>query len=100
MSFKHVKSPLPFPFNFVVRDVVTDVNILQGAIFHEDAMEDAAQMEAIESVQGESQRGNGEGQQNPLESKPKHLKDQPKPAAHRVRQLVVIFAVHLNTVFL
>ncbi|KAG8642010.1 uncharacterized protein LOC110627971 isoform X2 [Manihot esculenta] len=65
------------------KDVVTDVNILQGAIFHEDAMEDAAQMEAIESVQGESQRGNGEGQQNPLESKPKHLKDQPKPAAHR-----------------
>ncbi|XP_021676912.2 uncharacterized protein LOC110662290 isoform X2 [Hevea brasiliensis] len=65
------------------KDVVTDVNILQGAIFHEDSMEDAAQMEACESVQGETLKGNGESQWNPLESKPKHLKDQPKPAAHR-----------------
>ncbi|EEF29329.1 hypothetical protein RCOM_0318150 [Ricinus communis] len=65
------------------KDVVTDVNILQGAIFHEDGMEDAAQMEGIDSGQGESQKGNGEYQWTPLEAKPKQLKDQSKPAAHR-----------------
>ncbi|KDP45262.1 hypothetical protein JCGZ_15127 [Jatropha curcas] len=64
------------------KDVVTDVNILQGAIFHEDAMV-ATQMEALESSQCESQKANGEGQRHPLEPKPKQMKDQPKPAAHR-----------------
>ena len=74
---------------------MTDVNILQGAIFHEDGVEDASQMEAVESGQGERQKGNGEYQCNPLESKPKQLKDQPKPAAHRVRKTIY----HLHNPF-
>ncbi|XP_050205834.1 uncharacterized protein LOC126655636 [Mercurialis annua] len=64
------------------KDVMTDANILQGAIFHDDYMEDATQIETIESGQGESQNNAGY-QWNPLAPKPNKLKDQPKPAAHR-----------------
>ncbi|KAJ4825059.1 hypothetical protein Tsubulata_034668 [Turnera subulata] len=65
------------------RDLMTDANILQGAIFHEDARDDSARMESNESEQSEKQKGNGENQLNPVVSTPKQLKDQPKPAAHR-----------------
>lgn len=77
---------------------MTDANILQGAIFHEDAREKSAQMEAIESGQCDSQKGLGENQLNPLESKRKKLEDRPKPAAHRVRQQSIIFIIHFNMV--
>ncbi|KAJ8899456.1 hypothetical protein K2173_018430 [Erythroxylum novogranatense] len=65
------------------KDVVTDVNILQGAIFNEDIVEDTAKGEAVESRPGENYKGNEENQRSLLESKPKQVKDQPKPAAHR-----------------
>ncbi|XP_022758773.1 uncharacterized protein LOC111305465 isoform X5 [Durio zibethinus] len=65
------------------KDVMADANILQGAIFHEDAMEDIDRIELNEANQGEIQKVNGENQFNSLESKPKQIKDRPKPAAHR-----------------
>ncbi|CAK7349423.1 unnamed protein product [Dovyalis caffra] len=65
------------------KDVMTDANILQGAIFHEDAREDTVRMEAVESGQRESQKENGENHVNASQSRLKELKDQLKPAAHR-----------------
>ncbi|KAJ0052619.1 hypothetical protein Pint_01462 [Pistacia integerrima] len=65
------------------KDVMTDANILQGAIFHEDAAEDIDRTEVVESKKVEGQKGNGETQWKPLESKPRQLNDKPKPAAHR-----------------
>lgn len=74
--------------NFILcksRDVMADANILQGAIFHEDIMEVAEELETVKSEQHESRKGNLENLWNPLESKSKQLKDKSKPAAHRVR---------------
>ncbi|XP_039005727.1 uncharacterized protein LOC120133147 isoform X1 [Hibiscus syriacus] len=65
------------------KDVMADANILQGAIFHEDVMEDVDRIELTEAKRGERQKGNEENQFNPLESKFKQIKDRPKPAAHR-----------------
>ncbi|XP_021907266.1 LOW QUALITY PROTEIN: uncharacterized protein LOC110821655 [Carica papaya] len=65
------------------KDVMADANILQGAIFHEDAMEDTECSEVVESDQVGQQKGNGENRWNPLESKTKKQKPKPKPAAHR-----------------
>lgn len=65
------------------KDVMTDVNILQGAIFHEDTGEDTVRMDVVESGQYESQKDSGENRLNASQSKPKQLKDQIKPAAHR-----------------
>ncbi|XWS76015.1 hypothetical protein CRYUN_Cryun01aG0141400 [Craigia yunnanensis] len=65
------------------KDVMADANILQGAIFHEDIMEDIDRTEITEANQGQRQKENGENQFNSLESKPKRIKDRPKPAAHR-----------------
>ncbi|KAM7265410.1 hypothetical protein ACFE04_003093 [Oxalis oulophora] len=63
------------------RDLVTDVNILQGAIFHDDAIEEIDQTEAIESKQSELQPGNVmNGLNNSL---PKQVNEKQKPAAHR-----------------
>lgn len=63
---------------------MADANILQGAIFHEDAMEDIDGTETCRSDQSEVRKGNV---WNPLESKSKQLNDKskPKPAAHRVK---------------
>lgn len=65
---------------------MTDANILQGAIFHdhEDTFEDIDRIEVIESKRSEGQKGNGEIRWDPLDSKPRQLRDKPKPAAHRV----------------
>ncbi|XP_023874497.1 uncharacterized protein LOC111987036 [Quercus suber] len=65
------------------KDVMADANILQGAIFHEDIMEVAEEIETVKSEQHESRKGNLENLWNPLESKSKQLKDKSKPAAHR-----------------
>lgn len=65
------------------KDVMTDANILQGAIFHEDTGEDTVRMDVVESGQCESQKDSGENCLNASQSKPKQLKDQIKPAAHR-----------------
>lgn len=64
---------------------MADANILQGAIFHEDAMEDAEEIEASKSEQCESRKGKSENLWNPLDTKSKQIKDKSKPAVHRVR---------------
>ncbi|KAK7812200.1 putative leucine-rich repeat receptor-like protein kinase [Quercus suber] len=72
--------------NFILcksRDVVADANMLRGAIFHEDIMEVAEEIETVKSEQHESRKGNLENLWNPLESKSKQLKDKSKPATHR-----------------
>ncbi|KAG2672644.1 hypothetical protein I3760_13G051900 [Carya illinoinensis] len=65
------------------KDVMADANILQGAIFHEDAMEDAEEIEASKSEQCESRKGKSENLWNPLDTKSKQIKDKSKPAVHR-----------------
>jgi len=75
----------------MTRDVMTDANILQGAIFHEDTGEDTVRMDVVESGQCESQKDSGENCLNASQSKPKQLKDQIKPAAHRVSLQSIIF---------
>lgn len=66
---------------------MTDANIFQGAIFHEDSVEEVDGTETNKSDQSESRKGNVENLWNALESKSKQLNDKskPKPAAHRVR---------------
>lgn len=64
------------------KDVIADANILQGAIFHEDAAEESDGHLATESDKGENQSGK-EYMWNPLESKSKQMKSKYKPAAHR-----------------
>lgn len=63
------------------KDVMADANILQGAIFHEDAVEDTEAIEAIKSDQVAARNKNAENIMKPLETKPKPLKL--KPAVHR-----------------
>nr|XP_009593452.2 uncharacterized protein LOC104090107 [Nicotiana tomentosiformis] len=65
------------------KDVMADVNIFQGALFHEDAAEDIHGLEPMESGQVDAQRSNIENHSKLLESKTKPTKLTPKPAAHR-----------------
>lgn len=63
---------------------MTDANILQGAIFHEDPVEDADGTETNKTNPPGGRKGNGENSFNPLESKTKQVNNKAKPAAHRV----------------
>ncbi|PKA66130.1 hypothetical protein AXF42_Ash018420 [Apostasia shenzhenica] len=63
------------------KDVITDVNILQGAIFHEDD-EDFEAMDVIESHIVDSQNNIDESLGNPTKATKKMSKIA-KPAAHR-----------------
>ncbi|KAL0561743.1 hypothetical protein IC582_002184 [Cucumis melo] len=65
------------------KDVMADVNILQGAIFHEDVVDGVDRSEILNSDEDENRKGKFENSWNPLESKPKQLKNKSKPAAHR-----------------
>ncbi|XP_061370914.1 uncharacterized protein LOC133313542 isoform X2 [Gastrolobium bilobum] len=64
------------------KDVIADANILQGAIFHEDASEESEGDAATESDKGENKNGK-EYMWNPLESRSKQRNSKYKPAAHR-----------------
>ncbi|KAF8081510.1 hypothetical protein N665_0881s0011 [Sinapis alba] len=64
------------------KDIMADANILQGHIFQDDVAEDEC-IAASEALHSESQKNNGEGLRNPLDSKAKQRRDKPKPAAHR-----------------
>ncbi|WJX91827.1 hypothetical protein P8452_73550 [Trifolium repens] len=64
------------------KDVIADANILQGAIFHEDAAEESDAHIETESDKGENQSGK-EYVWNPLESRSKQMKSKYKPAVHR-----------------
>ncbi|TQD77042.1 hypothetical protein C1H46_037434 [Malus baccata] len=59
------------------KDVMTDANIFQGAIFHEDVAEDTNGTETTNPP--ENRKGNGEHLWNPLESKA----NKAKPGAHQ-----------------
>ncbi|XP_004290146.1 PREDICTED: uncharacterized protein LOC101300300 [Fragaria vesca subsp. vesca] len=65
------------------KDMMTDANILQGAIFHEDPVEDADGTETNKTNPPGGRKGNGENSFNPLESKTKQVNNKAKPAAHR-----------------
>lgn len=82
---------------FAERDVIADANILQGAIFHDDAFEESDKHDATESDEDENQNGK-DYMWNPLQSRPKKLKSKYKPAAHRVNKSVIqynVFAIKL-----
>lgn len=64
---------------------MVDANILQGAIFHEDAIEYSDAIEITEQGQVDTQKKNVEDLPKIIGSKPKQVKASPKPAAHRVR---------------
>lgn len=61
---------------------MADANILQGAIFHEDAIEDPYGSGLTESAEVESQKENAGDLPKILEAK--QVKSSAKPAAHRV----------------
>lgn len=65
---------------------MVDANILQGAIFHEDA----EGTEVTDSIVDEGKKGNA------VETKLKQVKAQLKPAAHRVIPKLIIFTVNLS----
>ncbi|XP_014492124.1 uncharacterized protein LOC106754600 isoform X1 [Vigna radiata var. radiata] len=64
------------------KDVMADANILQGAIFHDDAVEESEKNESTESDNDESHNGK-DYTWNPLQSRSKKPKKKYKPAAHR-----------------
>lgn len=74
-------------FDFAERDIIADANILQGAIFHDDAVEefDTHALTETEPEKDENQNGNGY-RWNPLQSRSKQRKKKYKPAAHRVNK--------------
>lgn len=63
------------------KDVMVDANILQGAIFHEDDVEDLNGSRTSESVDVDSQNKNADDLVNSHEVR--QLKSSVKPAAHR-----------------
>lgn len=67
---------------------MADVNILQGAIFHEDVVDGVDRSEILSSDEEENRKGKFENSWNPLESKSKQQKNKSKPAAHRVTNVV------------
>lgn len=72
------------------RDVIADANIFQGAIFHEDALEEIEGNEVLkhDPAGGQNQKGQNVGK--PFQAKSDQLKNKPKPAAHRVRLLIYV----------
>jgi len=67
------------------RDVIADVNILQGAIFHDDNAEELDVVDAVESDQLDIQKKNEEALGKP------QVRKNSKPAAHRVSVLIYNF---------
>ncbi|RDX79434.1 hypothetical protein CR513_40140 [Mucuna pruriens] len=67
------------------KDVIADANILQGAIFHDDAVEEFGTHALTEPDRDENQNGK-DYMWNPLQSRSKQQKSKYKPAAHRNAQ--------------
>lgn len=65
------------------RDVIADVNIFQGAIFHDDNAEDFDVVDAVESDQLDTQKRNEE-------TVGKSRRKNQKPAAHRVSIIILL----------
>ncbi|VFR00503.1 unnamed protein product [Cuscuta campestris] len=62
------------------KDVMADVNIFQGAIFHEDPTEN---FNGNESTQVETEKNNVENFSKSMDLMPKPTKSMPKPAVHK-----------------
>lgn len=98
-NFRNIFKNITFINLFLERDVIADANILQGAIFHEDAVEDPEGHSATELDQGGTQNGKVETPW-PLESRSKQLRSKSLPAAHRVNMtLFYCECFHLFTDF-
>ena len=78
---------------------MADANILQGAIFHEDAVEDNV-VTTTESAQFDNQKINVENLPKSLEAKPRQENPTPKPAVHRVREQFGIFSYHISIILI
>ncbi|KAK1319305.1 hypothetical protein QJS10_CPB04g01414 [Acorus calamus] len=65
------------------KDIVTDANILQGAIFHEDSVEDDVSNEISESDQDYARSKSEESFGKLPRSKTRDVKKNSKPAVHR-----------------
>ena len=65
---------------FFYRDIIADVNILQGTIFHEETAQDSAL--DVDSEQNDAQKGEENLGKSHREASKKLRKS--KPAAHRV----------------
>lgn len=65
------------------KDVITDANIFQGAIFHEDVEEDLEAIDVMENDKVDSQTKIEENIVKSSKGKPKKLQKNAKPAAHR-----------------
>ncbi|KAG9143538.1 hypothetical protein Leryth_015963 [Lithospermum erythrorhizon] len=65
------------------KDVMADVNIFQGALFHEDTVDDLHGLDSAGSRQGESQKNSVENVPKSIESKTNEAHSIPKPAVHR-----------------
>ncbi|KAK6937870.1 Fungal lipase-like domain [Dillenia turbinata] len=65
------------------RDVMADANILQGAIFHGDGVEDIDGVEDSDSESAKVGSENIANGQKPIKLMPKVVEGKPKPAAHR-----------------
>ena len=76
---------ISFPPFLLQRDVIADANIFQGAIFHEDNVEDTNGIGSSESAEFSSQKSNGENFSKLVEPMPKQTTPSLKPAAHRVQ---------------
>ncbi|KAH9603655.1 hypothetical protein KSS87_009231 [Heliosperma pusillum] len=65
------------------KDMMADANIFQGALFHEDEMEDVEEAEVSELDITNGRKGNVETRSKTPETKAKQMKHKLKPAAHR-----------------
>ncbi|GAA0144333.1 hypothetical protein LIER_04812 [Lithospermum erythrorhizon] len=65
------------------KDVMADVNIFQGALFHEDTVDDLHGLDSAGSRQGENQKNSVENVPKSIESKTNEAHSIPKPAVHR-----------------
>lgn len=77
------------------RDIIADVNILQGTLFHEDAAQDLAP--DVDPEQNDTQKGEGNHGKSYRETSKKLRKS--KPAVHRVcifmlNQLILCITYH------
>lgn len=83
---------------------MTDVNIWQGAIFHEDAVDDIDANETNKSNQNERKNDTVQNMSKPVDSKSKQLNDNLQPAVHRVKfhclfTFIFVLSVLLSSFF-
>lgn len=65
------------------KDIVADVNIFQGAIFHEEDVESAHSIQSTETTRSHGQQSSGDNSSKSLEEVLMQTKPTAKPAVHR-----------------